>query len=90
MPQAGNYNKVMYCHVLSGKTGCCVKITGRLKDVSMSFPYSLEATDTLFKGFFMGFSLDLEYPLIIGLIIGNAELDPLTKVIGAGQALYLR
>ena len=40
----------------------------------MSFPHSLEATSTLSKELFMDFSLDLEYSLIISLIIGEEAL----------------
>lgn len=47
-----------------------------LKDVSMSFSHGLEATNTLFKDFFISFSLDLEYPLIISLIFGDETSLP--------------
>lgn len=40
----------------------------------MSFPHSLEATSTLSKELFMDFSLDLEYSLIVSLIIGEEAL----------------
>lgn len=61
-------------HVLSEKNNVLCGLQLGLKDVAVNFPHSLEATSTLSKELFMDFSLDLEYSLIISLIIGEEAL----------------